>query len=135
VRALLTDNGSSYRSHQFRHACQLLGLKHRRTRPYSPRPTAKPNALSRPPCANGPTPLTGAIPTNEIALCLPGPTTTTASDLMVASTTSRPSAALNHVQRLEHLQAPAFVFGPPRLPARKAYNDSSTLPWRSKITP
>jgi transposase len=106
VRALLTDNGSSYRSHQFRHACQLLGLKHRRTRPYSPRPTAKPNALSRPPCANGPTPLTGAIPTNEIALCLPGPTTTTASDLMVASTTSRPSAALNHVQRLEHLQAP-----------------------------
>jgi transposase InsO family protein len=41
VRALLTDNGSSYRSHQFRHACQLLGLKHRRTRPYSPQTNGK----------------------------------------------------------------------------------------------
>jgi hypothetical protein len=27
VRALLTDNGSSYRSHQFRHACQQLGVQ------------------------------------------------------------------------------------------------------------
>ena len=41
VRALLTDNGSSYRSHQFRHACQQLGLKHRRTRPYSPQTNGK----------------------------------------------------------------------------------------------
>ncbi len=36
VRALLTDNGSCYRSHQFRRACLHMGLKHRRTRPYSP---------------------------------------------------------------------------------------------------
>jgi len=41
VRALLTDNGSSYRSHQFRRACQLIGLKHRRTRPYSPQTNGK----------------------------------------------------------------------------------------------
>ena len=41
VRALLTDNGSSYRSHQFRHACQLMGLRHRRTRPYSPQTNGK----------------------------------------------------------------------------------------------
>jgi len=41
VRALLTDNGSSYRSHQFRQACFELGLKHRRTRPYSPQTNGK----------------------------------------------------------------------------------------------
>src|SRR6478736_6111997 len=37
VRALLTDNGSSYRSRQFRHACQQMAIKHSRTRPYTPR--------------------------------------------------------------------------------------------------
>lgn len=37
IRALLTDNGSSYRSQQFRQACQKMGMKHCRTRPYTPR--------------------------------------------------------------------------------------------------
>jgi transposase InsO family protein len=41
VRALLTDNGSCYRSHQFHRTCQQLGLKHRRTRPYSPQTNGK----------------------------------------------------------------------------------------------
>jgi transposase InsO family protein len=41
VRALLTDNGSSYRSHRFRSACQQTGLIHRRTRPYSPQTNGK----------------------------------------------------------------------------------------------
>jgi transposase InsO family protein len=41
VRALLTDNGSSYRSHLFRSACQQLGVRHRRTRPYSPQTNGK----------------------------------------------------------------------------------------------
>jgi len=41
VRALLTDNGSSYRSHQFRQTCLQMGLKHRRTRPYSPQTNGK----------------------------------------------------------------------------------------------
>jgi transposase InsO family protein len=41
VRALLTDNGSSYRSQVFRHACQQLGIQHRRTRPYTPRTNGK----------------------------------------------------------------------------------------------
>ena len=36
-RALLTDNGVSYRSHAFADRCRELGLKHRRTRPYTPR--------------------------------------------------------------------------------------------------
>jgi transposase InsO family protein len=41
VRALLTDNGSCYRSGQFRQACQQMQLKHRRTRPYTPRTNGK----------------------------------------------------------------------------------------------
>jgi transposase InsO family protein len=41
VRALLTDNGSSYRSAQFRLACQKMQIKHRRTRPYTPRTNGK----------------------------------------------------------------------------------------------
>jgi transposase InsO family protein len=41
VRALLTDNGASYRSHQFRHACQRMAIQHRRTRPYTPRTKGK----------------------------------------------------------------------------------------------
>ena len=41
IRALLTDNGSCYRSHQFRQCCEQLGLKHRFTRPYTPRTNGK----------------------------------------------------------------------------------------------
>ncbi len=41
VRALLPDNGSSYRSHQFRSTCGVLGIRHQRTRPYTPRTNGK----------------------------------------------------------------------------------------------
>ncbi len=41
VRALLTDNGSACRSHKFRAACTEMQLKHRRTRPCTPRTNGK----------------------------------------------------------------------------------------------
>jgi transposase InsO family protein len=66
VRALLTDNGSSYRSQQFRHACQQMAIKHRRTRPYTPEPTERPSASSRPRCANGPMQNTGPTQSKEM---------------------------------------------------------------------
>jgi hypothetical protein len=69
-------------------------------------PTAKPNASSRPPCASGPTPFTGPIPSSATSPSLRGRTPTTSPGLMVAFTTSCPSAALIQVQRLDHLQAP-----------------------------
>src|SRR5580700_8260207 len=34
VERIMTDNGSAYRSHDFRAACAKAGLKHIRTRPY-----------------------------------------------------------------------------------------------------
>ncbi len=47
IRALLTDNGSCYRSHQFRQTCLQMGLKHRRTRPYSPQTNGKAERFSQ----------------------------------------------------------------------------------------
>jgi transposase InsO family protein len=41
ILALLTDNGSAYRSHKFREVCAEMQLKHRRTRPYTPRTNGK----------------------------------------------------------------------------------------------
>ncbi len=40
-KAVLTDNGPAYRSRAFAAACQALGLKHRFTRPYTPRTNGK----------------------------------------------------------------------------------------------
>ena len=40
-RALLTDNGAAYRSHAFAAACRRHGLKHRFSRPYTPRTNGK----------------------------------------------------------------------------------------------
>jgi transposase InsO family protein len=41
IRKLLTDNGPCYKAHNFARACAKLGLKHRRTRPYTPRTNGK----------------------------------------------------------------------------------------------
>lgn len=41
VERVMTDNGSCYKSFAFRDACNLLGLKHVRTRPYTPRTNGK----------------------------------------------------------------------------------------------
>jgi len=41
IRRILTDNGPAYRSRQFARVCARLGLKHRFTRPYTPRTNGK----------------------------------------------------------------------------------------------
>ena len=41
VERVMTDNGSAYRAHTHRRACQRLGLKHLFTRPYRPRTNGK----------------------------------------------------------------------------------------------
>lgn len=41
VQAILTDNGSCYRSRSFQRACRSLQLKHRFTRPYRPQTNGK----------------------------------------------------------------------------------------------
>ncbi len=41
VRRVLTDNGNCYRSADFAAACRQLGIRHLRTRPYTPRTNGK----------------------------------------------------------------------------------------------
>ncbi len=41
VERVMTDNGSPYLSHAFRDACQRLGIRHLRTKPYTPRTNGK----------------------------------------------------------------------------------------------
>jgi transposase InsO family protein len=41
VACVMTDNGSCYRSKHFRNACRDLGLRHIRTRPYTPKTNGK----------------------------------------------------------------------------------------------
>jgi transposase InsO family protein len=41
VERVMTDNGSCYKSYAFRRACKRLGLKHIRTKPYTPRTNGK----------------------------------------------------------------------------------------------
>ena len=41
VRRVLTDNGSGYRSHLFARACRVWQIRHKRTRPYTPRTNGK----------------------------------------------------------------------------------------------
>jgi transposase InsO family protein len=38
---VMTDNGSCYKSFAFRRSCTRLGLKHIRTRPYTPKTNGK----------------------------------------------------------------------------------------------
>jgi len=45
VEAVLTDNGTAYRSHRWREACAALGLRHLRTRPYTPRTNGQSGTL------------------------------------------------------------------------------------------
>ena len=41
IERVMTDNGSCYRSKAFAKACRTLGLKHIRTRPYTPKTNGK----------------------------------------------------------------------------------------------
>jgi transposase InsO family protein len=41
IERVMTDNGACYKSHAFRDACQRLGLRHIRTKPYTPRTNGK----------------------------------------------------------------------------------------------
>lgn len=41
VQRVMTDNGTAYRARVFAKACRWLGLKHKRTRPYTPRTNGK----------------------------------------------------------------------------------------------
>ena len=92
VRRVMTDNGSSFRSRRYAKALRRLTIKHLRTKPYTPRPTERPSASSKPACANGPTPAPTTPPTNAPPSCPSGFTSTTGIDLMAVSDQNHQSA-------------------------------------------
>ena len=47
AQAMLTDNGSAYRSADFARACLAADVRHRRTRPYTPRTNGKVERFNR----------------------------------------------------------------------------------------
>jgi transposase len=86
ITRVMTDNGACYKALAFREACRDLGLRHIRTRPYTPKPTARPSASSRPRCANG---LMLGPPTTQTAeprSCRAGSTIATGIDPTEVST-------------------------------------------------
>ena len=56
VEHVMTDNGPAFRSRRYARALRRMRIRHLRTRPIRPKPTARPSASCRHPCANGPTP-------------------------------------------------------------------------------
>ena len=92
VERVMTDNGSCYKSFTFRNACRRLGLKHIRTRPYTPKPTARPSASSRPACANGPMPAPTSTQSSAPTNCPSSCTATTGIVLMPVSAARHLSA-------------------------------------------
>lgn len=79
IQAVMTDNGAAYKCRRFAKLLRRLGIKHKRTRPYTPLPTARQNASSRPSCANGPTLTATPAQTCELLNCSPGCNTTTSA--------------------------------------------------------
>jgi hypothetical protein len=92
IRRVLTDNDQCYKANRFAHARGQVGLKHRRTRPYTHAPTVKQNASSRPPATSGPTHAPSRTQQKEAPSFRLGPISTTGIDPTPASTDNHPSA-------------------------------------------
>ena len=80
VTRVMTDNGSCYIAKDFAKACKALGLKHIRTKPYTPKTNGKAERFIQTACANGAT--RGHIHLQIIAkpTCRTGPTCTIGID-------------------------------------------------------
>ena len=92
VERVMTDNGSCYKSFAFRKACRRLGLKHIRTKPYTPKTNGKAERFVQTACENGlmpaPTGTQSSAPRNCPSSC----TATTGIVPMPVSAASRLSA-------------------------------------------
>jgi transposase InsO family protein len=84
IERVMTDNGSCYRSKAFRTACARLACAKFSPGRTRPRPTERPSASSKPPCANGPTPRPTPTPTVAPPNCQSDSIATIAVDLMAA---------------------------------------------------
>lgn len=93
VQRVMTANGSADQSNAFAAACRRLGIRHSRTRPYTPQTNGKAGGWSRPACANGPMRVPMPTPSNVPAPSAAGCTTTTGIGPTPASATNHQSPA------------------------------------------
>jgi transposase InsO family protein len=92
VQRVMTDNGSCYRSQDFRDACKHLGLKHIRTRPHTPKTNGKAERFIQTALREWAYARHIPPPTTASASCRSGCIATTGTDLMVACKAEHPSA-------------------------------------------
>ena len=91
VERIMTDNGSAYRSHSFRHACTCPACGTCAPGPTHPAPTARLSASCRRSCANAPTPAPSGRHGSALPRC-PGCTATTSTGRIPPSPDNRRSA-------------------------------------------
>ncbi len=91
-KAVLTDNGPAYRSYAFAQTCKGLGLKHRRTRPYTPRTNGKAERFIQTALREWAYARTTRTQKSATKSSNPGSTSTTGTDPMLASVCRHPSA-------------------------------------------
>jgi len=89
---VLTDNGACYTSRRFRRLVRRLGLRHKRTRPYTPRTNGKAERLVQTVCGNGPMPAPTKAHNTVQTRSHVGCTTTTGTAPTPAWATGRRSA-------------------------------------------
>ena len=94
TRGLLTDKRRKcYTANRFQQGCQQLGIRHRRTRPYTPRTNGKAERFIQTALrGNGPMPVPTRTRSNEPRPCYPSTTSTTGIDRTLESTSKHPSA-------------------------------------------
>jgi transposase InsO family protein len=100
VERVMTDNGSAYRSHDWRHACDALALRHLRTKPYTPRTNGKAERFIQ-------------TSLREWAYARPFATSHQRTAALVPwldhYNTARPHTALAHQPPISRLRPPAFL--------------------------
>jgi transposase InsO family protein len=92
VERVMTDNGSSFRSHRYAKALQRLKIKHLRTRPYTPRTNGKAERFVQTSLREWAYARAYSALKNAPPNCPSGRTATIGIALMAVSAPSRPSA-------------------------------------------
>jgi transposase InsO family protein len=124
VERVMTDNGSAYRSRQWRDACGALALRHLRTRPYTPRTNGKAERFIQTGLREWAYGRAYATSPERTAALIPW---------LDHYNTARPHAALAHQPPATRLRRPAFLGStvgtvPPSRPAVRHDRSAGAVP-------